>query len=278
MITGDHPTKEHPLTMPARTAYKASMNPNCWPPAVHHFESRRDNLLAWLLVIVLALSAVTSPSQTTKPPAKPRPPVTKLSPDTWKPGSGWNLVWSDEFGGSTLDTKNWVFDLGAGGWGNKELQTYTSNAENVSVRNGELVIKAVENQGKYTSTRLKTLGKQSWQYGKIAARMRLPYGQGIWPAFWMLGANIGSISWPKCGEIDIMEMIGGGENRDDTSYGTLHWGNASGAHVEKGSGPKELADPEIFNDDFHVFEVEWTKREIIWRRDSKEYHRVNIDA
>src|SRR5262249_2692563 len=113
---------------------------------------------------------------------------------------------------------------------------------------------------------------------KIAARIRLPYGQGIWPAFWMLGDNVQSVGWPKCGEIDIMEMIGGGKNRDDTIYGTLHWANGAGVHVQKATGRKELPDPQIFHDDYLVFEVEWTSREMIFRRDANEYFRLNADV
>ncbi len=223
-----------------------------------------------------AASQITSRSRSAR--SEPRSAGAKLSRDTWRPGPGWKLSWSDEFAGSSLHTNNWVFDLGADGWGNRELQTYTSSPDNVSVRDGDLILRAIEARGKYTSARLKTLGKKSWQYGKIAARIRLPYGQGIWPAFWMLGDNVNSIGWPKCGEIDIMEMIGGGENRDDSSYGTLHWGDSAGKHLEKGSGPKELPDPAIFHDDYHVFEVEWTRREINWRRDGREYLRINIDV
>ena len=142
------------------------------------------------------------------------PPVANaFSPDTWTPGTGWTLVWADEFSGTSVDAQNWTYDVGGGGWGNNELETYTSSPANAYVQNGELVIKAIKSRGKYNSARLKTQGLHAWQYGKVAARIRLPYGQGIWPAFWMLGDNITTVGWPKCGEIDIMEMIGGGENR-----------------------------------------------------------------
>src|SRR5207249_8363552 len=113
-------------------------------------------------------------------------------------------------------------------------------------------------------------GKQSWRYGKVAARIRLPYGQGIWPAFWMLGTNITSpsVGWPKCGEIDIMEMIGGGEDRDDSFYGTIHWADANGNHASVGSGRQELPDPQFLYQDYHVFEIEWNSTTVIWRLDS----------
>lgn len=195
----------------------------------------------------------------------------------WSPGAGWTQVWADEFNGTTIDPTNWTFDLGAGGWGNNELQTYTSDAANAAVTGGNLVITAIKNKNKYTSARLKTQGRRSWTYGKVAARIKLPYGQGIWPAFWMLGDNITSVGWPKCGEIDIQEMIGGGENRDDTMYGTLHW-DANNSHASYGSGPKELPDPQFFYQDFHVFEIEWLPLEVIWKLDGIEFFRTSIDT
>ncbi len=200
-----------------------------------------------------------------------------FSPDTWTPGAGWTLAWADEFSGTSIDPNNWTYDVGGGGWGNNELETYTSSPANSYVQNGELVIKAIKSRGRYTSARLKTQGLHSWQYGKVAARIRLPYGQGLWPAFWMLGDNITTVGWPKCGEIDIMELIGGGENRDDTIYGTMHW-EENGSHVMAGSGPIELPDPQFFYQDYHVFEIEWNATTIIWRLDSVEYFRASVDT
>src|SRR5262245_41177366 len=105
-----------------------------------------------------------------------------ITPDSWTPGGGWTLVWSDEFNGTSVDATNWGYDLGGGGWGNHELETY--DQASATVQNGELVITARKNpNGSYSSARLKTQGKRSFVYGKIAARMRLPKGQGIWPAF-----------------------------------------------------------------------------------------------
>ncbi|MEJ1972061.1 MAG: glycoside hydrolase family 16 protein [Lacunisphaera sp.] len=125
--------------------------------------------------------------------------VSAFAADNWSPGSGWTLAWSDEFNGTAVDSANWTFETGGGGWGNNELETYTASA--ATVQNGELVITANRNaDGSYTSARLKTQDKHAWTYGKIAARMRLPKGQGIWPAFWMLGSNLPAVGWPKCGE------------------------------------------------------------------------------
>ncbi len=137
----------------------------------------------------------------------------------------YTLVWSDEFLGSTINPNNWTHETGGGGWGNNELQYYTDRADNSYIQNGKLVIEAKEESfgGRdYTSARLITKGKQFFKYGRIEARMKLPYGQGLWPAFWMLGENISSIGWPACGEIDIMEMIGG-TNNNHVVHGTLHW-------------------------------------------------------
>jgi beta-glucanase (GH16 family) len=199
-----------------------------------------------------------------------------LAAEPWKPGPGWKLVWADEFTGKSLDKKNWTHELGAGGWGNNELQTYTDKPENSYIQDGKLVIQAIKTETGYTSARLTTLGKKSWKYGKFAARMKLPYGQGIWPAFWMLGANIKTVGWPKCGEIDIMEMVGGGEGRDDTILGTLHW-SANNRHASHGSKPQRLSEPQFFYQDYHVFEIEWDAKEIAWKLDGKEYFRTGID-
>lgn len=202
------------------------------------------------------------------------PLAAQVTADNWSPGAGWKLVWADEFTGSAVNTTHWTYDLGAGGWGNNELQTYTS--ANATVQDGELRITAQRNtDGSYNSARLKTQDRLAWTYGKFAARMRLPRGQGIWPAFWMLGTNIATVGWPKCGEIDVMEMIGGGEDRDDSVYGTIHWD--AGGHAATGSSRIELVDPEIFHDDYHVFEVEWTPAAIIWRIDGVETARTSVD-
>ena len=119
----------------------------------------------------------------------------------------WELVWHDEFkgaAGSAPDSAQWIYDLGAAGWGNRELERYTDSRENSYLDGkGHLVIRALRApDGAYTSARIKTQGKFSTQYGKIEARIKLPHGQGMWPAFWMLGADIGSVGWPACGEIE----------------------------------------------------------------------------
>jgi beta-glucanase (GH16 family) len=136
------------------------------------------------------------------------------SPATVAPDSGWRLVWSDEFNqpdGSAPDPAKWGYDTGGNGWGNKELEYYTSRTNNARIEGRKLVIEAAhEDFGgrNITSARMLTRGRESWTYGRFEARMKIPRGQGIWPAFWLLSTNIGSVGWPACGEIDIMENIG----------------------------------------------------------------------
>src|SRR2546421_709064 len=145
--------------------------------------------------------------------------------------AAWQLVWSDEFAqadGTSPDSTKWGFDIGngSGGWGNAELEYYTSRTNNARIVGGQLVIEAKQESfgGKnYTSARMLTKGKWSWAYGRMEARIKIPRGQGIWPAFWMLGTNIDSVNWPSCGEIDIMENIGKTNNNEQGKiYGTIH--------------------------------------------------------
>jgi beta-glucanase (GH16 family) len=161
-----------------------------------------------------------------------------------------------------------VRETGGHGWGNAELQFYTDRAENARVENGHLVIEArrepFENR-EYTSARLKTQGLGEWQYGRVAARIQIPRGQGLWPAFWMLGADIGQVGWPACGEIDIMENIG---REPSTVHGTLHGPGYSGA--QGNSSAYQLAEG-AFADAFHVYAVEWEPEVIRWYVDGALY-------
>ena len=188
----------------------------------------------------------------------------------------YKLVWFENFSGTSLDQNSWTYESGGHGWGNNELQYYTNRQENSFIEDGKLIIRANKESysGKnYTSARLVTKGKKSFKYGKIEARIKLPFGQGIWPAFWMLGNNIDLVSWPACGETDIMEMIGGGSN-DKTIYGTAHWSN-NGTHASYG-GRKTLVTSDIFADDFHIFGIEWTETYIKWLLDGNQYHAIDI--
>lgn len=195
--------------------------------------------------------------------------------------SCYELVWNDEFNYTGLpDSSLWTFEEGGHGWGNNELQYYTSDRiENAHVENGYLTIEAREEDyygREYTSARLITYpNNHSWKYGKIEAKIKLPYGQGIWPAFWMLGNGIfEGTPWPGCGEIDIMEMIGGGEGKDDMIYGTIHYADANNNHAEYG-GNYQLSEG-IFADNFHVFTLEWTENQLIWFIDGVEYHVASL--
>jgi beta-glucanase (GH16 family) len=179
----------------------------------------------------------------------------------------WNLVWSDEFNGTSVDRNKWTFEVGGHGWGNNELEYYT-NGNNSSIQNGALVIEArEENVGgmSYTSSRMITRGKLEFTYGRIEARIALPTGQGLWPAFWMLGANIGSVGWPACGETDIMEHV----NSETLTYGTIHW-DANGYASYGGS--RNVGNVSAY----HVYAVEWTPASIKWFVDGAQYHEANI--
>ncbi|WP_421896549.1 family 16 glycosylhydrolase [Marinoscillum sp.] len=195
-----------------------------------------------------------------------------MSPESYE---GWNLVWQDEFDQETLNTADWTYEIGNGhsGWGNNELEYYTD--ENTSMVDGNLVITAKkESRGgyHYTSSRIITKDKQEFKYGRVDIRAVLPFGQGIWPALWMLGANIDQVSWPACGEIDIMELIGG-TNRDNTTHGTAHWSGANG-YANYG-GSKKLSSG-IFADEYHVFSIIWNENSITWLLDGVEFHVIDI--
>ena len=189
--------------------------------------------------------------------------------------AGMTLVWQDEFNGSELNPAYWTHETGNNnGWGNHELEYY--QAENTLIYDGHLVIKAKkENVGgfQYTSSRMVTQGKKEFKYGRVDIRAILPKGQGLWPALWMLGSDISTVGWPKCGEIDIMEMIGGGDGRDNKVYGTPHWDN--GQHASYG-GNTMLSEGKIFADEFHVFSIVWDAEKIVWYLDDVQYHIIDI--
>lgn len=177
----------------------------------------------------------------------------------------YQLVWSDEFNGTSVDPNNWVFETGGGGWGNNELEYY--QAANATVTNGNLVITAKKQRvgsNAYTSARMKTQGLHQFTYGRIEARVKLPVVKGLWPAFWMLGSNITTVNWPQCGEIDVMEHI----NTDSLIYGTIHWYNNGNASY----GSNMATSPSAY----HVYDVEWTSTAITWHIDGVQYCTANI--
>ena len=229
-------------------------------------------LISLLLGALLLTGCATAPQATStpRPTATPSPTSTPEPTPTpeWE-REGWTLVWQDEFDGEALDSTNWVFDIGGHGWGNNELQAYTDRPENARVEDGLLVIEAREEEfvrRNYTSARIKTQGLLAWTYGRFEARMQLPAGNGIWPAFWMLGADFETVGWPACGEIDIMEHIGREPNR---IHGTVHGPGYSGSGgVGHYTTVPDLAEA------FHVYAVEWEPEEIRWYVDDEEYFKL----
>ena len=175
------------------------------------------------------------------------------------------LVWADEFNGpqgAAVDSTKWAFDTGGEGWGNNELEFYTDSTKNAAMDGaGNLVITAIKEmlpknyrcwygQCQYTSARLKTQGKFEQAYGRFEARIKIPYGHGLWPAFWMLGNNIDTAKWPNCGEIDIMENIG---REPSMIHGTVH----GPGYSANGIGAAYTLSRGAFSDNFYIFGVEW---------------------
>jgi len=176
--------------------------------------------------------------------------------------TGWTLTWSDEFNGSngsTPDSTKWTMETGGGGWGNNELESYTARTQNASQQGGNLVITLMKETHtgsdgitrNYTSARLKTAAHFTQAYGRFEARIKIPRGQGVWPAFWMLGDNIDIVGWPTCGEVDIMENIG---SEPSKVHGSMHGPGYSGATPLTAVYTLPGA---AFADDFHLFAVEW---------------------
>lgn len=192
----------------------------------------------------------------------------------------WKLVWSEEFDqpdGSKPNSSRWAYDTGGGGWGNNELESYTSRTNNARIESGMLVIEARRESytgadginRSFTSARLKTEGKFTAKYGRIEARMKIPSGQGLWPAFWLLGANISTVSWPTCGEVDIMENIG---KEPALVHATVHGPGYSG-----GSGighPYALPNGANFADAFHLYSMEWSTNQMRFLVDNIAYFTV----
>ena len=188
--------------------------------------------------------------------------------------SNWKLIWSDEFNSDRQappDPSKWTYDLGGGGWGNRELEVYTKDTENVfQDGQGHLVIRAIKSEsGGFTSARIKTQGKFAIKYGKIEARMRIPRGQGMWPAFWMLGDDSSTAGWPKCGEIDVMENIG---KEPSIVHGTVHGPGYSGK--DGITSQHALSGDQALADDYHVYAVEWSENSVKFFLDGQSYATV----
>ena len=192
------------------------------------------------------------------------------APPEWE-REGWTLIWADEFDGEELDPTRWEMEVGGHGWGNNEWQFYTDRPENVRLEDGQLVIEARDEffvRRNYTSGRIKTQGLFSFTYGRAEARMQLPYGNGIWPAFWMLGADIDQVPWPASGEIDIMEYIG---RQPRHIYGTVHGPGYSGSG---GVGHFTTFPDGTLTEEFHTYAIEWEPGEIRWYVDDEQFFKL----
>jgi beta-glucanase (GH16 family) len=201
-------------------------------------------------------------------------PVTDFGYTTPDNYPGKTLVWSDEFNAPELNTTNWGFDVGTGcpncGWGNNELQYYTAG-ENLSFSQGKMIIegRTEQREGKnYTSTRLISMGKREFKFGRVDIRAKLPRGQGIWPAFWMLGANFKTVGWPSCGEIDIMEFLGHDEKR---VHSTIHFKAGNNATNRTSS----LLNDTPLPDEYHVYSLDWQQDKIRMLIDDKLINEFN---
>jgi len=218
-----------------------------------------------LLLLFLTACATAAPTETV---------ATTPTPD-WE-RDGWTLVWQDEFDGPEINADHWTHEIGGHGWGNGENQYYTDSTDNSFIEDGMLVIQALEQNllGKpFTSARLTTQGKVTQQYGRIEARIQIPTGTGIWPAFWMLGENFDTVGWPRSGEIDIMENIG---SEPWVVHGTLHGPGYSGG---SGVGASyRLPDRSPFHADFYVYAVEWEPDEIRWYVDDTRYNTITANG
>jgi beta-glucanase (GH16 family) len=243
-----------------------------------------DRTFAVAALLVMATAGVTAScgSGSTAPRASASAADGSFAPTPGQIDGKWKLVWNDEFNGtvgSLPDPSRWGYDLGDNnGWGNGEREFYTRDAANASMDgNGDLLITARKGDGshdcyygpcEYTSARLLTQNIYDFQYGRVQARIKVPAGDGLWPAFWMLGSDISTAGWPGCGEIDVMENVG---RNPTTLYGTIHGPGYSGASGLGGT----LLMPDALAGDYHVYAVEWEPDHITWTVDGKTYFQAN---
>jgi uncharacterized protein (TIGR03437 family) len=205
-------------------------------------------------------------------------------PATTPSTTAWQLFWSDEFNGTANtppDPTKWNYDIGGGGWGNGEQETYTNSLSNAfQDGQGHLVIRAIRDaSGNFTSARLRSgmtapsdTANVSWQYGRVEARIKLPFGPGVWPAFWMLGSDINTVPWPGCGEVDILENFGANIDNASTVHGTIHGPNYQSTGI---TAAYQLPFAQTFTDDFHLFAVEWSQDSIQFFVDGASYSTVS---
>ena len=202
---------------------------------------------------------------------------TDLTKSPNKSLAGWNLVWQDEFNGTEINKVLWEHEVNAWGGGNNELQYYTDRTENSFIQDGKLVIRAIkenytgpEGTREYTSARLRTKNKGDWKYGRFEIRAKLPQGQGLWPAIWMLPTDNVYGGWAASGEIDIMELLG---HQPNIVYGTLHYGGQWPENKHTGISYKIAVND--FSTDFYTFALEWEEKEFRWYVDDVLYQTQN---
>ena len=228
-----------------------------------------------ILIPVILFISCGSEEETPMTPNPPEENDIDISEGFMSPSSydGYDLVWQDEFDGSSLDLSKWDYDIGTGcpnlcGWGNEEKQYYRS--QNVIVGNGVATIRARREsfeESDFTSGKIVTRNIQSFQYGRIDVRALLPDGgQGMWPAIWMLGINQPTVGWPSCGEIDIMEMFGGG-GKENRITGNVFWEEGGPANVPSAY----TVSGKTFASEYHVFSIEWDDSEIKWFVNNEEF-------
>ena len=234
------------------------------PTILPYYFRRRGRFGAGLL-LALSLAACTEKKAGFVP--DPAPPIAAVANEEARPYADYTeLSWSDEFDGGSLSASKWGYDLGGGGWGNNELQAYTNSNTNAYVSGGNLTIVARREQSgsnAYTSARLLTKGKQTFVFGRTDIRAKVPKGKGIWPAIWMLGADIDQNNWPRCGEIDIMELRG---SRPTELLSTMHFGNPT--RVFKGT---TAVQPNDLSNDFHIYSAVRSKDQIRFFIDGAQY-------
>jgi len=243
--------------------------------------TRRGAMLGAAAIMTLAACSATPQPDASATPVEPAL------------GSGWQLEWSDEFDGDAIDLSKWNFETNCWGGGNNELQCYTDRPENAFVRDGALVIHAQQetfsgpaeplewgtNPGDrtldYTSARLTTKNKGDWTYGRIEVRAKIPGGQGVWPAIWMMPTDSVYGSWAASGEIDIMEAVNLGTTSTDRTYGTLHYGGIAPRNQQSGTNMLHATDPTA---DFHTYAIEWAEGEIRWYVDNRHFATQTSDG
>lgn len=220
-----------------------------------------------LIVCAAAFTFCLSACAQKKDVIAPQAPAPGLQSDLYTDA---DLVWEENFDGDQLNMDNWKYEIHEAGWVNKELQSYGTSTQNTYVKDGCLVIQALKNKttNEYTSGRINTFGKHVFKYGRFEARLKVPSGKGFLPAFWMMPSSEGYYGpWPRCGEIDIMEVLG-----DETKrvFGTIHYGEP---HTQQ-QGKYTLEEGD-FSKEFHVYALEWDPGEFRWYVDGKLYYKTN---